>query len=240
MQMCLSFKQLLHRPELKSEINAHDLFFASEPKQGSSKYKIWCIQQSKELFVIDVCNNILFIHAILGCDTTYRLSGLGKGLALKKFKSNVLFRQQADVFSSSWPVVKNDIVVAGENALVCLYGGASDKGLNILRYKSFCEKVAKSTSHLEPQTLLPNAAAAEYHNLRVYCQIMDWKGMARDMKPEEWGWHNDNQKFIPIQMDQPAAPSKLLDVICCSCKKDCSSRRCTCRKSGLPCTAVCN
>ena len=47
--------------------------------------------------------------------------------------------------------------------------------------------------------------------------------MARDMKPEEWGWHIDNQKFIPIQMDQPAAPSKLLAVICCSCKKDCSS-----------------
>ena len=53
-----------------AEINTHDLFLASEPKQGSSKNKIWCIQQSKELIGIDVCNNFLFIHAILGCDTT--------------------------------------------------------------------------------------------------------------------------------------------------------------------------
>ena len=130
---------------------------------------------------IDVCNIIIFIYAILGCDTTSHLYGLGKGLALKKFKSNVLFCQQPEVFNNSWPVVKNDIVVAGEKALVCLYGGASDEGLNTLRYKSFCEKVAKSTSHVEPQTLPPTAAAAEYHNLRVYYQIMDWKGMARDM-----------------------------------------------------------
>ena len=122
-----------------AEINTHDLFLISEPKQSLSKNKIWCIQQSKELFGIDVCNNILFIHAILGCDTTSHLYGLGKGLALKKFKSNVLFCQQAEVFNSSWPVVKNDIVVAGENALVCLYGGASDEGLNTLRYKRFCE-----------------------------------------------------------------------------------------------------
>ena len=71
--------------------------------------------------------------------------------------------------------------MAGEKALVCLYGGASDEGLNTLRYQNFCEKVAKSTSHVEPQTLPPTAAAAEYHNLRVYYQIMDWKGMARDM-----------------------------------------------------------
>ena len=106
-----------------------------------------------------------FIHAILGSDTTSRLYGLGKGLALKKFKSNVLFCQQAEVFKSYWPVVKNDFVVAGEKALVCLYGGASDEGLNTLRYRRFCEKVAKSTSHVEPQTLPPTAAAAEYHNV---------------------------------------------------------------------------
>ena len=130
----------------RAEINTHDLFLASEPKQCSSKSKIWCIQQSKELLGIDVCDNI-FIHAILGCETTSRLYELGKGLAPKKFKSNVLFCQQAGVFNSSWPVVKNDRGMAGEKALMCLYGGASDEGLNALRYKRFCEKVARSSLH---------------------------------------------------------------------------------------------
>lgn len=39
--------------------------------------------------------------------------------------------------------------------------------------------------------------------------------------------------------DQPAGPPELLDVVCCSCKKDCSTKRCTCKKHGLPCTAIC-
>ena len=85
---------------------------------------------------------------------------------MAQFKSNVLFCQQTEVFNSSWLVAKNDFVVAREKALVCLYGGSSDEGPNTLRYRRFCD----------PQTLPPAVAAAEYHNLRVYYQIMDWKG----------------------------------------------------------------
>ena len=74
-----------------AEINAHDLFLASESKQGSSQNKIWCIKQSQELLGIDLCNNIIFIHEILGCDTTSRLYGLGKGLALESLKKMFCF-----------------------------------------------------------------------------------------------------------------------------------------------------
>ena len=165
-----------------AEINAHDLFLASEPKQGLSKNKISCIKQSKELLGIDACNNIIFINTILECDTTSRLYGLVKGLKSLKV---MFFCKKAEVFNSDLSVANNDIVVAGEKALVCLYGGASDEGLTTLRYRRFCEKVAKSTSHVEPQILPPTAAAAEYHNLCVYYQIMDWKRVARDTKPEE-------------------------------------------------------
>ena len=59
-----------------AEINAQDVFLSSEPPQGSSKNKMWSVKQSKELLGIDVCNNIFFILAILGCDTTSRLYGL--------------------------------------------------------------------------------------------------------------------------------------------------------------------
>ena len=45
--------------------------------------------------------------------------------------------------------------------------------------------------------------------------------------------------FMPIMTDQSAAPPELLDIICCSCKKDCNTKRCTCKKHGLYCTAIC-
>jgi len=226
---------LLHHAEL----DAHDLFLAPEPRQSAKKTRIWCIKQSKEFLGPDVCDHVLFIHAILGCDTTSRLFGLGKGLAVRKIKSVALFRQQAKVFSQEGHVAKQDIIAAGEKALVSLYGGAKEQGLDTLRYRRFCEKVSKSTSHVEPQTLPPTSAAAKYHSLRVYYQMMEWKGRSINMKPEEWGWHMVDGQCLPIQTDQLAAPSKLLDVICCNCKTDCNTKRCTCRKYSLHCSAVC-
>ena len=55
----------------------------------------------KEKLGQDVCNNIFFIHAILGCDTTSRLHGVGKGTSLKKFCASHHFRNQAKVFSNA-------------------------------------------------------------------------------------------------------------------------------------------
>ena len=61
--------------------------------------QIWCIRQFKQLLGPDVCDHILFIHAILGCDVTSRLFGLGKGLAVKRINSDFQFCQQAKVFN---------------------------------------------------------------------------------------------------------------------------------------------
>jgi len=142
------------------------------------------------------------------------------------------------VFSAAGQVAK-DIIAAGEKALLSLYGNANEEELNRLRYKRFCDKVANSTSYVEPLNLPPTSAAARFHSLRVYYQMMEWKGTAIDMKPEDWGWHVLDGRYLPIQTDQPAGPSELLDIICCRCKEDCSTRKCTCRKYDLPCTAVC-
>jgi len=46
-------------------------------------------------------------------------------------------------------------------------------------------------------------------------------------------------RFMPIMIDQPVAPPEILDVIWSSCKKDCSTKRCTCKIHGLPCTVTC-
>ena len=156
-------------------MDAHEVFLKSEPKKSAQQNKIWCIRQSKLLLGPDVCDHILFIHAILGCDVTSRLFGLGKGLAVKRIKSDFQFYQQAKVFNQIGQA-KEDIIVAGERALVSLYGGATEEGLDVLRYRRFCDKISKGTSHVEPRTLPPTSAAAMYHSLRVYYHVMYWKG----------------------------------------------------------------
>ena len=59
----------------------HDVFFAPEPKKNS-KARIWDVKDVKERLGSFICKHILFIHAMLGCDSTSRVFGLGKGVLL--------------------------------------------------------------------------------------------------------------------------------------------------------------
>jgi len=49
-----------------------------------------------------------------------RLHGIGKGVALKKLTTDALFCQQAEAFNRP-AVTKQEIVLAGGIALLCLY-----------------------------------------------------------------------------------------------------------------------
>ena len=71
-----------------------ELFMQCSTRGTTKKNRIWDITVTQNELGADICNNILFIHAILGCDTTSRLCGLGKGLSLKRFTSSGLLRKR--------------------------------------------------------------------------------------------------------------------------------------------------
>ena len=107
-----------------------------------------------------------------------------------------------------------------------------------IEYRRFCIKVTQNSSPVEPQSLPPTSTAAKFHSLRVFYQMMEWKGGSERTDPNDWGWHVLDGRFMPIMTDQPAPPPEILEVVRCSCKKDCSTKRCTCKKHGLPCTPL--
>ena len=221
-----------------ASLDSHDLFFRPEPKKNTKKLRVWSIRATKEKLGQDICNNILFIHAILGCDTTSRLYGIGKGMSLSKFKASGMFREQAKVFcSDSAPT--HDVIEAGEKAVVLLYNGMLTDALDSLRHKRFCEKVASKTTHIKPQSLPPTSAAVKYHSLRVYLQVQEWRGSNVELHPSDWGWQECEEGFVPLQTSLPPAPEHLLRVIRCNCQTDCSTLRCSCRKHNIECTPPC-
>lgn len=110
-----------------ADASTHEVFLAPEPKQSSTRKRVWSIQKSKQLLDPRVSRHILFLHAVLGCDTTSRLFGLGKGLVPKKITSDPVFLKQAEVFNREEDVTQQDIIEAGEKALVCLYGGQDEE-----------------------------------------------------------------------------------------------------------------
>ncbi len=138
------------------------------------------------------------------------------------------YRDQAKVFDDA-NITLQQIIEAGEHALVTMYRGKTIDTLNELRLMRFCQKVGSSISSVKPQTLPPTSFAASYHSLRVYHQVQEWKG--NKLPPEDWGWRLCNSHYVPIMTDKPVALAHI---------KDCSSMRCTCRKSGKDCTLACS
>ena len=99
----------------------HDIFFKPKPKKKNKKKRILNIKRTKAKFGEEVGNNILFVHALLGCDTTYRLYGIGKAVALKKFISDKHFTTAAAVFNQSVADTSQDDTVNAEpTACNCL------------------------------------------------------------------------------------------------------------------------
>jgi hypothetical protein len=71
---------------------------------------------------------------VLGCDTTSRLYGIGKGVSLKKIKSSHLFREQANVFAAQ-SFSKEDGAASEENVMVSLYNVKPGVSLDSLQHK---------------------------------------------------------------------------------------------------------
>lgn len=215
-----------------------ELYLKPELKANTRKHKTWNIKKTREILGRPICSRLLFVHALLGCDTTSRVFGIGKPVALKEVQKNAEFQKLADLFTREG-ASKKDIINAGEKALVCIYNGKKGEGIDDLRYRRFCEKVAKSSTFVEPKTLPPTSAATEYHSMRVYYQVQTWRETAGHLKPEEWGWKIKNSQLLPVQTHLPAAPEKLTKIFRCNCKTGCSTSRCSCKRIPIACTWMC-
>ena len=71
-----------------ASLHSHNIFLKPEPKKNAKNRQVWNMTAVKQQLGPEVCSNIFFLHAILGCDTTSQLYGIGKATSLKKFKSS--------------------------------------------------------------------------------------------------------------------------------------------------------
>ena len=124
-------------------------------------------------------------------------------------------KDQAKAFMSQGDNT-DDIISAGETALVCLYNGNPHHGINVLRYEKLCVKAATSTVPVHRVALPPPSGLVKYHSLKVYHQIQEWLGV--EMCSVDWGWKVSAGKLLPIMTDLQPAPQKFLEVVRCACK----------------------
>ena len=133
---------------------------------------------------------------------------------------------------------KQNVIEAGERALLKIYGLQHCASLDKARILKFKEKTAAARAYVEPQTLPPTSASAKFHSLRVFYQVHQWISEC-SLSCYDWGWHETGGKMLPIMTDRPPAPQSLLKIVRCSCRTDCRTARCSCRRHGLVCTDAC-
>ena len=106
-----------------NEIGPTNLYLLPEPRQSTKKApRCWNIAQLKGILGAKVCDNMLFVHALLGCDTTFPIYGLGKGVALQLIRTDKTFQEKAKVFRDA-NKKKEVIIAAGEKAIVLAHKG---------------------------------------------------------------------------------------------------------------------
>uniref|UniRef100_A0A8D8YJ99 Uncharacterized protein n=1 Tax=Cacopsylla melanoneura TaxID=428564 RepID=A0A8D8YJ99_9HEMI len=159
--------------------------------------------------------DILFLHAMSGCDTTSTPFGQGKKKILKFYEKTPASHALAAVFRE--PNATNDqIAEAGEKFLIQLYGGEhGTPSLDSLRYQLFIKSVVKP-SQFQLSRLPPTTDAAINHAHRVYLQMQTWLGNA--LVPTAWGWTLTRTGIAPITTNRSAAPDSILKMISCSRK----------------------
>ena len=93
-----------------------------EPRQKTKAPRIENIKKSKKVLGEQICSCILFVHALLGCDTISPVHGSGKPAPLKKILTSDHYSLAlAQTMSRGPGTPKEEIIAADEQAPVCLY-----------------------------------------------------------------------------------------------------------------------
>lgn len=123
--------------------------------------------------------------------------------------------------------------------MLLLYDSRSLECTDKLRHQMLIAKVTTAKSFVTPERLPPTDSSTKYHSYRTYLQINIWKDIKEKMKPEDWGWYIKNNSYYPILGDLPPAPDYLLNMIRCTCTKNCTTLRCGCKRNGLSYSTAC-
>ena len=114
-------------------------------------------------------DNLLFIHAFTGCDTTSAIHGKGKQSIFKLVKQSEKVRRCCKIFKNE-NASRRQIGEAGVSVFIELYGGKPGDTLGRLRYSHF-SKMASTSTKLAPEKLPPTEGTAIHHSWRVYLQV---------------------------------------------------------------------
>ena len=173
-----------------------------------------------------------------GCDSVSSFNGIGKRSAFKILKEKK--EKLIDLFEfGDNPIlhIQSEFVETCISFVCSLYDKGDTCDINSLRYKFFTQK------NKSAENLPPTLDALILHLKRACYQTFIWKQACQPElnlpSPDGNGWYVNNGVLSPEYMVKPPVPESTIELVCCKCKKGCKTGACSCRKSNLSCTDVC-
>lgn len=187
----------------------------------------------------EVCDALLGLHAVTGCDSNSSLCGIGKKKAFNMLSGSEV--HQHGVAQLGTNVTVSEDTLSGIEAFLCnLYTKDKKAGrkANDVRYWLFCQRGQRN------EALPPTSDSLLHHIKRANYQALVWRRAlipVQDLPPpEDHGWMCTDDSLTPVLMTKDPAPSGLVEITSCRCRKSlCSRRDCACKKNELPCTEAC-
>lgn len=206
-----------------------------KPKIGRTNQRLFSSTSLQQQYS-NIHNYILLCHSFSGCDSTSAIFGKGKKHLLKILESEAAMEKVLSTFNSRG-LTKIEVKEAGETLFLSLYGEKNGKcSLDEWRYRLFQKSLKKTSAKLE--SLPPTSDSAAQHSYRCYYQVQFW--LDNKLLPEQWGWtRQDGNLLLPTKMTLEAAPEDILKLVSCTCRDNCSTSQCSCKKSGIACTRLC-
>ena len=127
--------------------------------------RIWEIKDSKVKIGEKICDSLLAIHSISGCDTTSRIHSISKISVLKKCLNDDGLLTKMNEFTKA--KTKTEVVNIGLLILLKLLGAKKEMCLDELRSRKYIDKITRSSKNaVKPESLGPTKDATELPLLR--------------------------------------------------------------------------
>ena len=179
----------------------------------------------------DSAPHLLPFHALTGCGSTSYFANHTKRSSWKVFIEHHQLLNNLAIGD-----LTEETILSSETFVCRIYGVHKTDSVDAARHVLF-SKTGK------PEALSPTSDALRFHLMRVHYQTMVWRnahcGVLELPAPVDMGWKHGDSGLQPILMSLSPIPESCLEMISCACQKQCKTRRCKCRQSGLRCTAMC-
>ena len=193
-----------------------------------------------------IVSHLLAAHALSGCDTVAKLSGIGKATIVKKLQNGHTLDQVGEKDANI------DGVIAEATKFIGACYGKNKVSMSDVRYDVWLSKTGNKKAKKTPklQALAPTSEAFSENVKRAHFQTCIWKSAMEpdppNLDPTKFGWRKDKLAKLLTPVTLPAdtllAPASVLQLICCGCASDqpCASGRCGCYTAQLACTVFCS